>query len=54
MLPDRFAVISDIHGNLPALQAVLADMHGRGVSHAVNLGETSCPARCGRRKPLTC
>ena len=39
MLPDRFAVLSDIHGNLPALQAVLADMHGRGVSHAVNLGD---------------
>ncbi len=39
MLPDRFAVISDIHGNLPALQAVLADLHGRGVSHAVNLGD---------------
>ncbi|MGM8061852.1 metallophosphoesterase family protein [Vogesella indigofera] len=28
-----------IHGNLPALQAVLADMHGRGVRHAVNLGD---------------
>ncbi|GGX95017.1 metallophosphoesterase family protein [Vogesella alkaliphila] len=39
MLPDRFAVLSDIHGNLPALQAVLADMHGRGVRHAVNLGD---------------
>ncbi|SCK08357.1 metallophosphoesterase [Vogesella sp. LIG4] len=39
MLPDRFAVVSDIHGNLPALQAVLADMHGRGVSQAVNLGD---------------
>lgn len=39
MLPDRFAVLSDIHGNLPALQAVLADMHARGVQHAVNLGD---------------
>lgn len=39
MLPDRFAVLSDIHGNLPALQAVLADMHDRGVRHAVNLGD---------------
>ncbi|WP_174875918.1 metallophosphoesterase family protein [Vogesella oryzae] len=39
MLPDRFAVLSDIHGNLPALQAVLADMRGRGVSQAVNLGD---------------
>ncbi|MDC7708147.1 metallophosphoesterase family protein [Vogesella indigofera] len=39
MLPDRFAVLTDIHGNLPALQAVLADMHDRGVRHAVNLGD---------------
>lgn len=39
MLPDRFAVLSDIHGNFPALQAVLADMHRRGVSHALNLGD---------------
>ncbi|MFC3625567.1 metallophosphoesterase family protein [Vogesella amnigena] len=39
MLPDRFAVLSDIHGNLPALQAVLADMHARGVQHALNLGD---------------
>lgn len=39
MLPDRFAVLSDIHGNLPALEAVLADMHHRGVRHAVNLGD---------------
>jgi predicted phosphodiesterase len=38
-LPDRFAVISDVHGNLLALDAVLADIAHRGVSHIVNLGD---------------
>jgi predicted phosphodiesterase len=27
----RLAVISDVHGNLPALEAVLADVKSRGV-----------------------
>jgi len=35
----RFAAISDIHGNLPALEAVVADMAARGVSDVVNLGD---------------
>jgi predicted phosphodiesterase len=38
-LPDRFAVISDVHGNLLALNAVLADIANRAVSHIVNLGD---------------
>jgi predicted phosphodiesterase len=33
------AVISDIHGNLPALEAVLADIKRRGVDLTVNLGD---------------
>jgi len=33
------AVISDIHGNLGALDAVLADARGRGVERVVNLGD---------------
>jgi len=33
------AVIADIHGNLPALEAVLADIARRGVSRIVNLGD---------------
>jgi predicted phosphodiesterase len=33
------ALISDIHGNLPALQAVLADARRRGVSRFLNLGD---------------
>lgn len=35
----RLAVISDIHGNLPALEAVLADVERRGVEGVVNLGD---------------
>ena len=33
------AVISDIHGNLSALNAVLADIKRRGVTEIVNLGD---------------
>jgi predicted phosphodiesterase len=35
----KIAVISDIHGNLPALQAVLADIAREGVDRTVNLGD---------------
>lgn len=35
----RLAVISDVHGNLPALDAVLADIRGRAVDFTVNLGD---------------
>jgi predicted phosphodiesterase len=35
----RIAVISDVHGNLAALEAVLADVRGRGVDLTVNLGD---------------
>ena len=34
------AVLSDIHGNLEALTAVLADAEGQGVSAVYNLGDT--------------
>ncbi len=33
------ALISDIHGNLPALEAVLADIRDRGITDVVNLGD---------------
>ncbi|MES2951716.1 MAG: metallophosphoesterase family protein [Pseudomonadota bacterium] len=36
----RIAVVSDIHGNLPALIAVVADFQRRGVDHVVNLGDS--------------
>jgi predicted phosphodiesterase len=35
----RLAVISDVHGNLPALEAVLADIRERGVDTTINLGD---------------
>lgn len=36
----RIAVISDIHGNLAALEAVAADLRLRGVDQVVNLGDS--------------
>lgn len=36
----RIAVVSDIHGNLPALQAVVDDFTRRGVDRVVNLGDS--------------
>ena len=35
----RLAVLSDIHGNLPALEAVLDDIGRRSVDQIVNLGD---------------
>lgn len=35
----RIAIISDIHGNLPALQAVIADLRTRNAARVVNLGD---------------
>lgn len=37
----RLAVLSDIHGNLPALEAVLADLDRRGLTEVVNLGDNA-------------
>ncbi len=36
---DHFAAISDIHGNLTALDAVLHDIEQRGITSTVNLGD---------------
>lgn len=35
----RLAVLADIHGNLPALEAVLADIEQRHIDTVVNLGD---------------
>ena len=35
----RLALISDIHGNLPAFDAVLAHISGRNISQIVCLGD---------------
>ena len=36
---ERIALISDVHGNLTALEAVLADIDARGLSRIFNLGD---------------
>lgn len=36
---ERIAIISDIHGNIPALEAVLADIGQRGISRIICLGD---------------
>jgi predicted phosphodiesterase len=35
----RLALVSDVHGNLPALEAVVADLARRDVDRVVNLGD---------------
>jgi Icc-related predicted phosphoesterase len=35
----KIAALSDIHGNLPALDAVLADIEKQGADIVVNLGD---------------
>jgi predicted phosphodiesterase len=35
----RLAVFSDVHGNLPGLEAILADIEARGVEHVLCLGD---------------
>jgi len=35
----RIAIISDIHGNFPALEAVLDDLRRRNVDQVINLGD---------------
>ena len=36
----RLALVSDIHGNLAALEAVIADLESRHLDQVVNLGDT--------------
>jgi predicted phosphodiesterase len=36
---DRIALISDVHGNLTALEAVLDDISARGITRIFNLGD---------------
>lgn len=37
--PKRIAVLSDIHGNLPALEAVVNDMKPKNIDLVINLGD---------------
>ena len=38
-IADRFAVFSDVHGNLPGLEAILADIERRGVAACCASGD---------------
>lgn len=38
---DQIGILSDVHGNLTALDAVLADVAARGIGTVVNLGDTA-------------
>jgi predicted phosphodiesterase len=38
--PRRLALVSDIHGNLAALEAVIADLRTRKIDRVVNLGDS--------------
>jgi len=46
----RIAIISDIHGNLPAFEAVIQDLQQRRIDQTVNLGDLvfrgPCPEEC--------
>jgi predicted phosphodiesterase len=50
---NHFAAVSDIHGNLPALEAVIDDIAARGIVAIVNLGDSLSgplwPAETGAR-----
>lgn len=49
----RFAAIADVHGNLPALVAVLADIAAFGITDVVNLGDhVSGPLEAARTADL--
>ena len=39
MALERIARISDVHGNLTAYRAVLADIASRGITRVINLGD---------------
>ena len=36
----KIAIISDTHGNLPALEAVLSEIDAQSVDHIINVGDT--------------
>ena len=38
-MPDQIAIISDVHGNVTALEAVLVDISARGITRILNLGD---------------
>jgi predicted phosphodiesterase len=51
---DRIALISDVHGNLTALEAVLADIDARGITRIFNLGDYVGKGPRGREVVAIC
>ncbi len=51
-VPAYSAGMADIHGNILALEAVLADLARRGGADLSSISATACPARCGHAKPM--
>jgi diadenosine tetraphosphatase ApaH/serine/threonine PP2A family protein phosphatase len=45
----RFAAIADVHGNYPALEAVIADIRAQGIDEIVNLGDMASGPLDARR-----
>jgi predicted phosphodiesterase len=43
---DRIAIISDIHGNIPALESVLSDIRSRGIERTICLGDLAGKGPC--------
>src|SRR5215510_10013029 len=49
----KFAAMADVHGNSPALEAVLADIEALGINEVVNLGDhVSGPLEAARTADL--
>ena len=53
-MTDRIALISDVHGNLGALEAVLADIRDRGITQIINLGDTAGKGPLGEAAVRRC
>lgn len=51
---ERVALISDVHGNLTALEAVLADIDARGITRIFNLGDYVGKGHRGREVVELC
>lgn len=54
MTTDRIALISDVHGNITALEAVLADIAHRGITKVFNLGDTAGKGPRGEQAVQRC
>lgn len=54
MVREQLALISDVHGNLTALEAVLADVEDRGIERVLNLGDYVGKGPRGREVVARC